>query len=89
MKFITEFEGPWARTDSWMLLPVSGWRRQRPKTLVDRCSQCGWCCLYCPSGCVTQLADHFAADLNYCKGCGLCARECPAQAIVMIEEKEV
>ncbi|NIR14232.1 MAG: pyruvate synthase subunit PorD, partial [Desulfobacterales bacterium] len=50
--------------------------------------ECGWCYIYCPSGCRKVEEGHFSADLDYCKGCGVCARFCPARAIMMVREED-
>lgn len=91
MRFRSAFEGPWADAhQSFAEVKTGEWRYQRPWTNQAKCRQCGWCYLYCPTGCldITE-AGYFLPDLDYCKGCGICAHECPAGAIVMLPEKEV
>ena len=88
MKFKTKYEAPWAETENWIKVPVADWRHRRPETIEAKCAQCGWCYLYCPSGCIVHVKNHFRADSNLCKGCGICARECPAKAIIMVDEEE-
>ena len=69
-------------------LPTGLWRYQKPVINVSKCSQCGWCYIYCPTGSITQEANCFSVDLNFCKGCGICASVCPTNAIAMIGEGE-
>jgi pyruvate ferredoxin oxidoreductase delta subunit len=85
MRFTSKFEGPWA--DELLDLRTGEWREFRPVTRVEKCRQCGWCALYCPSGCVEERQGHFAANLDYCKGCGVCVHECPAKAIMLVAEE--
>lgn len=87
MKFRTKYAGPHVDVLQIMVVPVAEWRHQRPVTKKEKCCQCGWCYLYCPTGCIENKGNYFAADLNYCKGCGICARECPKKAIMMVEEE--
>ena len=63
------------------------WKSQRPILDKRQCNKCGLCYIFCPEGCIKQVADDFfEADLSYCKGCGICATECPRSAITMEEE---
>jgi len=86
-EYRSEFEGPWADPERMLRLPTGDWRFQRPLIKADKCAQCGWCYLYCPTGCIEEGETHFAVDLNYCKGCGICAQVCPQDAIVMAREE--
>ena len=63
------------------------WRSQRPVTKAEKCRQCGWCSIFCPSGCIREREYFFSADLDYCKGCGVCASVCPARAIAIVREE--
>jgi len=85
-RYQTKFEASWAPADDLLEIKTGEWRYQRPVTLADKCCQCGWCSLYCPTGCIQEGATHFAANLDYCKGCGICARTCTVSAIRMVEE---
>ena len=86
MQFKTKYEGPYIEIAQLIALPVADWRFQRPVTRVGKCCQCGWCYIFCPTGCIEDKGDHFAANLDFCKGCGTCAKECPVDAVVMIRE---
>jgi len=89
LQFSTEYESAWADARKKMLITKTGdWRFRHPVTKTAKCRQCGWCYLYCPTGCVSPGDDgYFRVDMEYCKGCGICAYECPAQAIVMVREE--
>ena len=88
MQFRGKYENSWFRAGQTLGQPVSGWRYFRPVIEDDKCNACGWCYLYCPSGCISEEGDHFLINLDYCKGCGICAHECPKKAITMVEEAE-
>ena len=87
MKFRCDLENSWFRAGPVLGRPVSGWRYVRPVTALEKCNECGWCFLYCPTGCINEENDHFVVNLDYCKGCGICANECPKGAITMIDEE--
>jgi len=88
MQFKTEFEGPWASCEQIIDSKTGEWRFQRPVTKTSKCRKCGWCYIFCPTGCIEVNDGCFSANLDYCKGCGVCARFCPANAI-MLEREEV
>lgn len=88
IKFISRFESSWADPKTMHALPVGEWRFQRPVTKAEKCCQCGWCYIFCPTGCIENKGTYYAANLEYCKGCSLCARICPIDAIKMIREEE-
>lgn len=83
MKFISPYEAPWADSDELFTLDVGTWKYQKPVTKASKCCHCGICFFFCPTGCVGDMGDYFAADLDYCKGCGICEIECPVSAISM------
>ncbi len=85
MEFRSKFEGPWS--DEFLDLKTGGWRAQRPVTKLAKCRQCGWCYIFCASGCIEEKEGYFIANLDYCKGCGTCARICPANAIMLVREE--
>ena len=87
MQFRGKYENSWFRAGQTLGQPVSGWRYFRPVIEDDKCNACGWCYLYCPSGCISEEGDHFLINLDYCKGCGICAHECPKGAITMVTEE--
>lgn len=88
MHLKSRFAGPWADPEQLHSVKTGEWRYQRPITKVGKCCQCGTCYLFCPTGCITNRGDHFAADLEYCKGCGLCAKLCPVSAIMVVREEK-
>jgi 2-oxoacid:acceptor oxidoreductase delta subunit (pyruvate/2-ketoisovalerate family) len=86
MKFQTKYPGPWVDVDKNGLLTnnVGEWAYRNPEVDQSKCSHCGLCYLYCPTGCIVDKDSYFDADLTFCKGCGICANVCPAKAIAMI-----
>ena len=89
MEFQTKYQGPWVDVDADDLLThkVGEWRYQRPIIEVEKCSRCGLCYLYCPTGCIEDDGTCFAIDLEYCKGCGICVKACPINVISMVREE--
>ena len=87
MKFVTEYEGPWASPKELHAPKTGSWRYQRPVTNAAKCCRCGTCYLFCSSGCVINTSTSFTANLDYCKGCGICAKLCPVNAINMVREE--
>lgn len=71
-----------------MCLETGTWRTERPVVIVEKCTYCGQCYLFCPTQCIHPGEDYFPIDLTYCKGCGICVKECPTDAIVMVAEGE-
>jgi 2-oxoacid:acceptor oxidoreductase delta subunit (pyruvate/2-ketoisovalerate family) len=87
MRYQSKYHTAWA--DQYTPLANTGdWRAQRPVTNTQKCCQCGWCYLFCPTGSISDKGTHFEANLDYCKGCGICARVCLVQAIVMVREEK-
>ncbi len=85
-EFKTDSDTAWAYPQKLFTLKVSEWRYAQPVVKTAKCSGCGMCSLYCPTGCIVEKDGYFAPDLDYCKGCGICARICPAAAVVMVME---
>jgi len=85
MEFQTKYSGPWVDIVSNNLLTydVGNWRYRNPEVDKSKCSLCGQCYLYCPTGCIEDKDTYFEADLAFCKGCGICAKVCPSEAITM------
>ena len=86
MKYKLKHEAPFGDIEKIHSAPTGTWRHKRPVLKKAKCSQCGWCYIYCPGGSVVEDGEHFSFDLTYCKGCGTCASICPANAIMMVEE---
>ncbi len=83
----SKYEQAWFTPGPVMGKPVSDWRYQHPVTRREKCCNCGWCALYCPTGCITEEHGRFVRALSYCKGCGICMRECAVGAITMVAEE--
>ena len=87
IKFTSRFESSWADPRTMHILPTGEWRFQRPVTKAEKCCQCGWCYIFCPTGCIENRGTYFGANLDYCKGCSICAHVCPVDAIRMVREE--
>lgn len=61
------------------------WRTFRPVIDREKCTDCGFCWMFCPEGVID--AETLEIDYLYCKGCGICAHECPQEAIEMKREE--
>jgi pyruvate ferredoxin oxidoreductase delta subunit len=85
MEFQTKYPGPWADTQKDGLLThnVGEWKVRSPEVEKSKCTRCGQCYLYCPTGCIEDKDTHFEANMLFCKGCGVCAKVCVTQAIKM------
>jgi len=71
-----------------LVFPSGQMKVQRPVVDVAKCSYCGTCYLFCPTGCfVDKDGTYLEANLDYCKGCGVCAKVCPVHAITMVREE--
>jgi pyruvate ferredoxin oxidoreductase delta subunit len=65
------------------------WRTFRPTIDQEKCTNCGFCWVYCPDASISITEEgNYEVNLDYCKGCGICAQECPVGAISMIKEKK-
>ena len=84
MQFESKFNTLWKENDTVDIIKTGAWRSQQPVTKIGKCVQCGWCYLFCPTGCISNKDTYFAANLDYCKGCGICAKVCPVNAIKMV-----
>jgi pyruvate ferredoxin oxidoreductase delta subunit len=85
MDFQTKYCGPWVDVDEHDLLTyaVGEWKTRSPVVEVDKCTHCGQCYLYCPTGCIVDKEEYFEANLDFCKGCGICSKVCAVGAIKM------
>ena len=86
MELKLKYEGPWGDVGDVFCFPTGSFRYHRPVMKSSKCSQCGWCYIYCPTGSIVNEARRFAIDLTYCKGCGVCASICSVNAIMMVRE---
>ncbi len=64
---------------------TGGWRSFRPVRDAKKCTNCGFCWMFCPDNAINEK---FIANLDYCKGCGICAKVCPFKAIEMVKEEK-
>ena len=88
MNFKSKYYRLWgAAASKWLDNKTGSWRTVKPVVNAEKCCRCGWCYLYCPSGCVVENDGRFEPNFDYCKGCGLCAAECPVEAIEMVPER--
>ena len=85
--FRTPYEAEYRNDVRNVDIKTGDWRSQRPVFNLEKCCRCGWCYLYCLSGCIEDKGAYFLPNLDYCKGCGVCAEECPTFAIKMTPEE--
>jgi pyruvate ferredoxin oxidoreductase delta subunit len=63
---------------------TGGWATEQPRFLMQACTGCDLCAIYCPEGIVQRLGPkRYGYDATYCKGCGICVEECPVDDIAM------
>jgi 2-oxoacid:acceptor oxidoreductase delta subunit (pyruvate/2-ketoisovalerate family) len=87
VNFKTKYYKLWgAVANKWVEPKTGSWRVMRPEINHEKCCRCGWCYLYCTTGCVEEKENSFEPNYDYCKGCGVCAKECPIGAIEMVYE---
>ena len=75
---------PVSTTDS-LHLHTGTWSLDRP-VLLDACTACALCALFCPEGAISRSGDSMAVDYLYCKGCGICEVVCPVRNAIEMEE---
>ncbi len=86
MKEKTNFHTAWAYPEKLFIAKVNEWRYMRPVVKASKCSRCGTCKIYCPTGCIEETGRYYGPNLDYCKGCGICAQVCPVSAVKMVME---
>lgn len=64
------------------ILPTGPWKA---RTVSDKCTGCGICVAFCPTGALTQQTEGVQWSLSNqpaaCVGCGTCEALCPVKAI--------
>lgn len=63
---------------------TGAWSLDRP-VLLEPCSDCALCALFCPEGAMTRTDGAMAIDYLYCKGCGICEVVCPVDGAIAME----
>lgn len=86
MKFRSKDEAPTAYPDKLLIIDAGSWKYQKPVLDRKKCSHCGMCFFFCPTGCISQNNGELVTNLDYCKGCGTCAKTCTRGAIAMVTE---
>jgi pyruvate ferredoxin oxidoreductase gamma subunit len=64
---------------------TGSWSVERP-VLLDACTACGVCALFCPEAAMRREGDTMVIDYLYCKGCGICEVVCPVRGALEMEE---
>ncbi len=75
---------PVSTTDS-RVNHTGSWSLDRPLVL-DACTACGVCALFCPEGAISSSDGSMVFDYLYCKGCGICEVVCPVRNAIAMEE---
>ena len=83
----TLFLAPLSRPAPGSVGKTGTWRTMKPGVILDKCTGCKICWLYCPENTIFMREDgKVRIDYEYCKGCGICANVCPFDAIEMVPE---
>lgn len=75
---------PVSTVDS-LLSQTGTWSLDRP-VLLEGCTACAVCALFCPEGAISRDAGAMAIDYLHCKGCGICEDVCPVRNAIVMEE---
>ncbi len=60
----------------------------KPKPNKDKCTSCGMCARFCPTGAIT-VVEYAVIDYDRCQGCGQCVALCQVGAMEPGEEASV
>jgi 2-oxoacid:acceptor oxidoreductase gamma subunit (pyruvate/2-ketoisovalerate family)/2-oxoacid:acceptor oxidoreductase delta subunit (pyruvate/2-ketoisovalerate family) len=93
-----EIETAAAPAADWLRFPISrttslaadtgSWSLERP-VILDPCTACGVCALFCPEGAMERAGGTMEIDYFHCKGCGICEVVCPVRGAIALEEVAV
>jgi len=75
---------PISRTTS-LAADTGSWSLERP-VILDPCTACGVCALFCPEGAMERSDGTMTIDYFHCKGCGICEVVCPVRGAIALEE---
>ena len=75
---------PISRTTS-LSADTGSWSLERP-VILDPCTACGVCALFCPEGVIERSDGTMTIDYFHCKGCGICEVVCPVRGAIALEE---
>ncbi len=64
---------------------TGSWSLERP-VILDPCTACGVCALFCPEGAIERSDGTITIDYFHCKGCGICEDVCPVRGAIALEE---
>ncbi len=85
--FVEPLRFPISRTTS-LAADTGSWSLERP-VLLDPCTACGVCALFCPEGAIERSDGTITVDYFHCKGCGICEVVCPVRGAIALEEVAV
>ncbi len=60
--------------------------RMKEIEVTDRCTLCGTCTRFCPTGAIELGEDRATVDESICIGCGACVNVCPSDAVELERE---
>ena len=60
--------------------------RMKKIEVTDRCTACGTCTRFCPTGAIQLDKEIAVVDESICIGCGACVNVCPSDAVELERE---